>query len=551
MSKRLVRLHGFFWGVLFLCFPSGCSQKNLQEGSSSDQPSGESSQREGRTFTTSQDFSAAQMLGLNVDTSGEIQVNTGINVFETPFMWVPNSASRTVTKIDTIAKKVVGTYELGDCYSPSRTTVDKEGAVWLGCRGDSSYRDAPAPLPLVDNKVIKINRDGTIKYSIKVGNAPRAIAIDNKNQVWIGCSVDDTVWAVDNATGQILYGDGGSKGPALKVADFPYGAVVDMLDHLWLISSMIKGAHGKAVLQEIDTSTGKLIKKYGPYSRNGCANLYGIAVDRTNDIWLGGFECGDVLKVRGSRKANASEDDFREIYDGKLYQTGEMVGFIQGAGRRGRGVAVDLDNNVWAAFSADKAEDFGFAVKFNGVHMKAERSIQVGREPVGIGVDAYGNAWIVNKLSDSVDFISGVGRETVPAVSFASGKLPGEADDQPYSYSDMLGLSLRMISMPVDGVATWRGKIDSGLESPVWDNITWSARCPEGSQLQVRMRCAATEEALALLEDDEGFGTSLTEPGPTNCPQAGRWMEVELRFLLTGSSVRPSLQDLSVYWKKP
>lgn len=493
------------------------------------------------TFTTSYDFSTGTLSGVNANNEGDLRMTSAMDVFETPFIWIPNSTDRTVTQIDTQTLNVKGTHGLAsngvDCHNPSRTTVDIDGNVWVGCRGTASYIDREdiksGDVPVaVDNKVVKLAKtDGSVLLSVVVGHAPRALALDVKNRLWVGNSVDDTVWAIDGATGQCLRGEGsGCPAPATAVSDFPYGAAVDQRGHLWVVSLGVKPTERLPVLTEIDTETGQVLGQYGPFARKaGCNELYGIAIDHLNNVWLGGFNCSDVVKVKGVSGKDPTT--------GKNHKAGEMIAYYDVGGETSRGVAVDMDNNVWVALSSTDT-----ASKISGTDGQIIHSVNVGSGPIGVAVDAYGNAWVVNRNSDSVHRINGLLPSDKQEIKVGAG---------PYSYSDMMGTALRTVTHNKAGFAAWSVKVDAGVTSPAWKNVSWHATQPDSSAIEVQTRCAATSAGLGQAPC-AGWNAVGASPAQIDCAgcAGGQWLEVRVQFFADpATKAKPILHDLTVYWE--
>ncbi|MBN2361347.1 MAG: hypothetical protein JXR83_17980 [Deltaproteobacteria bacterium] len=498
---------------------AGCDPASVR----SDDPDPEQppTYRSSRTFTTDEDFLAGATNGVGTDTAGQLQMSTGAAEFSTPYLWVPDSAENKITLVDTVRKVVVGTYELKDpatgepCYNPSRTTVDFNWDVWVGCRGTNSYCNRGScpngeVVPEVDNKVMKLSfRDGSVLLSVRVGNGPRALALDANNHLWIGCSVDDTIWEIDGDSGHCYRGEGCTD-PPIAVPDFPYGSVVDSTGMLWTVHNEV-ATNSPDELSKINVETGQLVGVYGPYLRNGCNDLYGICIDLFGYIWLGGFACSDVVKVDPN--------------------SGQMVDAYPVGGETTRGVAVDLDSNIWAASSTT-----GTITKLNGLSGELIQTVNVGATPIGVAVDAYGHVWAVSQGADAVTKINGV-TYTKDVVTVGRG---------PYTYSDMLGLSLRQVTLRNVGVATWRAQIDSGRDDAHFLEVSWNVDLAPMTAFGVRVRCAATAEELATA----AWSDEMTEPGPVDCgPDPQRWLEVEARFMASGTSASPVLYDLTVYWE--
>lgn len=495
-----------FAGVIFFVSVWSCTPQSAERdaglGPGSDAAV---AQRYSKTYTEAQDFTEGVLNGLSSDSEGQLQMNVGQTEFATPYLWVPNSAENTITLIDTTDMSTIGTYPLIDddgetCSNPSRTTVDFNWDVWVGCRGEESYcnrGECPNEMDpeKVDNKVMKVSfRDGHVMLSVHVGNGPRALALDANNNLWVGCSVDDTVWEIDAETGACLRGEGCAQ-PAIAVPDFPYGSVVDQKGVLWTNHNEIP-TESPCEVSRIDTTSGQVLGVYGPYIRNGCDDLYGITVDQLGDVWLGGFHCDDVVKISG-------QSGFE----------GSLIGTYLVGGEDTRGVAVDLDGNLWAASSSTNT-----VTKLNGATGALLNTVQVGTSPIGVAVDSYGHVWVVNQGANSVTKINGIDM-TTQEIDVGRG---------PYTYSDMLGLSLRTITLRNQSIATWRAQIDSGSSTSHFTELRWSVDVPPSTEFSVRYRCAKNQQGL----DTAAFSLPMAEPGPVDCGELPlEWLEVEARFM--------------------
>lgn len=492
-------------------------------------------ERLARTFTSREDFKSGSYNGISDDVEGDLTIAVGQSQFATPYLWIPNSKENSISAIETRTAALVGTWPLvsdtGEpCYNPSRTTVDFDFDCWVGCRGFNSYLQSYGGQPIneVDVKVMKVSlKDGKVIKSINVGHAPRALALDARNHLWVGNSVDDTVWELDGETGQCYRGDRADCAqPSVKLGcDFPYGAVVDQKQMLWLVCRGYAGQDGRVA--KVDTASGAVVGLYGPFgataptafgsARGGCIQLYGISVDQLGDVWVGGFTCNDVIKLSGA--------------------TGALLGVKKLGGTTTRGVAIDLDGNVWAASSSTSTVS-----KIEGATGNLLKTVDVPTGPIGVAVDAYGHMWAVSQSADSVTKVNGVD-STKRTTALGKG---------PYSYSDMLGLSLRMVTLARQAVATWRNVIDSGDDAARFTTVKWTVETPANTAFSVRVRCAATRAALSTA----AFGGPLASSGAAadsaggSCAGAApsRFLEVEGRFTSTGTTASPALHDLTVYW---
>ncbi len=487
-----------------------------------------------QTFSSAQDFTNGTLYGVTATADGRLQMSTGMTQYQTPYLWVPNSMDNppSVSLIDTSSQKLIGTYLLvsdqGEvCYNPSRTTVDANFDVWIGCRGNSSYCDGPCCngcLPNVDDKVMKVSHaTGQILLTVHVGEAPRALALDANNHLWIGSSDDDTVWELDGATGACIRGNG-CPNPAINMPEgplgFPYGAVIDADGFMWIENKgSIVGGVDK--LDQIDTSTGQIVGTYGPYMRtmtdgSSCSQLYGITVDELGDIWLGGFDCNDVVKVHG-------------VHTGT---PGTLIGAYQTGGKKTRGVSIDMHGNVWVG-----DYDTNTASKINGASGQVITSVSVGKGPIGVSADALGHLWAVSYEDGLVTRINGTDYSNMATVKVGT---------NPYTYSDMLGLILHYITLRNRNMAYWRGTIDAGAEA-TFTSVNWQADVPQGTQLTVHWRCGDTTAALQAA----AFSPEVNAPpAAVDCGGPARYLEVEVRFYASGTTASPVLHDVTAYWKE-
>jgi streptogramin lyase len=210
-------------------------------------------------------------------------------------------------------------------------------------------------------------------------------------------------------------------------------------------------------------------------------------------------------------------------------QTGAFIGGYMSGGQHTRGVAIDGDGNVWVANSGTST-----ATKLNGRTGEILHTQNVGTGPIGVGVDAYGHVWVVNQVAENVYKINGI---TFEPTIIPVGK-------GPYTYSDMLGTALRTITLRRDNTAYWTVNFDTGALHPAWQNVSWTAEEPSGTQVRVRTRCAADKAGLYSAT----FSEYLEAPGPISCASE-RWIQVEVEFEASDLAATPILKDLTVYWE--
>ncbi|MBW1810127.1 MAG: hypothetical protein JRJ87_18160 [Deltaproteobacteria bacterium] len=460
-------------------------------------------ERFSKTFTSDEDFDSGIESGVNhTSQPDQLQMNLGRAVFETPFIWIPNSTDNTVSQIDTRSGIVIGTFPLekdgASCLNPSRTTVNKNNDVWIACRGSA-------------NAAKVSHEDGHVMMIVPLEGIPRGMAIDARDNIWIGCGDAekddlDPVYKLNEETGECLMGNQpGCLAAPLMVADWPYGAAVDQRGYLWMLSNH---HWSDGTLTKIDTSNDTIV---GAYKRTdgGCAIFYGIAIDQLGDVWTGNTSCDDVLKFDG--------------------ETGDFIdGYLSG-GSVTRGVSVDLDGNIWVANSGTDT-----ATKLNGRTGAILHTLNVGSHPIGIGVDAYGHVWAVNRNANNVYKINGITFD-IQIIPVGQG---------PYTYSDMLGTALRTITLSRDASAYWTVSYDTRAQFPDWKTISWNSQEPGDSTIRVRNRCAAEEAGLYTAT----WSDQMDAGGPMNCLQE-RWIQVEVEFNAPDLATTPMLEDLTIVWE--
>jgi hypothetical protein len=88
-------------------------------------------------YTMSADFDGGSSINVNHNAvQDQLQLDNSSKPFN--FIWVPCSSRGTVVKVDTLTGAILGEYRSGprnrSMRDPSRTTVDKDGSVWLSNR---------------------------------------------------------------------------------------------------------------------------------------------------------------------------------------------------------------------------------------------------------------------------------------------------------------------------------------------------------------------------------------------------------------------------------
>ncbi|MHB1307913.1 MAG: immunoglobulin domain-containing protein [Limisphaerales bacterium] len=117
-----------------------------------------------RTYTSTADFTGNGLLiNLNTSTAGELRLNTTPKPL--PYIWVPCTGRGTVSRIDVNSGEVLGEYRTAPTTvvapEPSRTAVDGYGNLWVANREDNiNARGAITRIGLVIGGV-RGNRSGS------------------------------------------------------------------------------------------------------------------------------------------------------------------------------------------------------------------------------------------------------------------------------------------------------------------------------------------------------------------------------------------------------
>jgi RHS repeat-associated protein/uncharacterized repeat protein (TIGR01451 family) len=489
-----------------------------------------------RTYTTSLDFSAGESINVVDVVPDQLQLDDTTRTFG--FIWVALSNRGTTAKVDTATGEVLGEYRtapVGRDRDPSRTTVDQDGNVWVGNRGEANGgRGSVVHLGLEENGQCE-DRNGNgqidtstglgdvrdwpnaggadhgggvtvaedeciINYVRTAGTAIRHVSVTPDNHVWVGGP------RTDRGKLELLDSDGTS----LRVIDMAlpadtgeagrvtccYGGLVDPDGIVW------------------SATAGNRVVRIDPSFPNGHPDLvqlvpvrfsYGLGIDVDRNIWISNWTANGVDKVAPS---------------------GAHLGrFPTTSGSGDRGVVGGPDGDVWVANSSrDRVTRFG-------PDGTIEAIVPVGNQPTGVAVDRDGKVWTTNLSSDDLSRIDPATNTVDLTVDL---RIPGQTRPLPYNYSDMTGSTLT--GRPDRG--TWRVVHDAGEADATWPELGWTADVPGDASLRV---------FVASSDDGVTFGPSVEAVAGEAPPVgSGRYLRVEVRFERASSGETPVLHDLSI-----
>ena len=489
------------------------------------------------TYTLDADFDQGSMINVVHSVPNQLQLDDTTNTF--PFIWVAASQRGTVVKIDTQTGAVLGEYRSapqGLWTNPSRTTVDKDGNVWVGNRDEASNnKGSVVHIGLKENgQCVDRNGNGLIDTSTGLGDIRgwsnlagadtnggvstaddeciihyvrtpgiriRHVSVDANNNVWVGGGAFGDVvrvYSLLSSSGGLLrtidMGSPADSGEPGAVANCCYGGLVDPNGILW--SATLGG--GDVLRFDLSQSNGdpNLLTRV-PL---GGHTSYGMGIDSMGNIWMSDLG-SSVMKISPA---------------------GVMTNVYSAGAFGGRGVAItQTDDDVWVANSGSasvtRLTNAGAIVAI----------IPVGNTPTGVAVDAAGKVWVTNLGSDSATRIDPATNTVDLTVALG----PGAG---PYNYSDMTGSIL--IGAPDSG--TWTLVHDSGVPGARWGTINWTADVPAGAGLSV---------SAASSEDGVTFGAAETVTDGVDLTVAdGRYLKVMVSFQRSARGESPILYDLTV-----
>ncbi len=470
---------------------------------------------------TAQPFQLTNENSNAVEPTPEGWVTLDENAFSLKYIWIANSAESTISKLDTETGLELGRYHV--CADPSRTSVDKKGDCWFGCRGDGQVgklRNDPGKCAdkngngLIETST-DMNGDGSIQPSEMLpsgedeclvfmvqpngSNAIRAVGVDDENQVWIGQTSTLKLFRLAEETGAVTQ--------TIDVGVNPYGLAIDQEGTIWVSSRSPNS------LTRVNPLSGNVTSLSPP----GCLDAYGIAVDSIGNVWIANSWCstsGDIWRYHPP--------------------TGSWSSLV--VGHATRGVAASPDGYVYAALDSDSA-----IAKIDALNLQSAgtASLGSGRGPVGVAVDPAGFVWAVNQSTGSA---SKVDPDTLQVVHEQPVGLG------PYTYSDMTGATFFNDLAPEGNFS----QIYSGKEGARihWKSLSIDYYAPESTWIDVRLRTADSPEEL-----QQKPWTSFLGPfPPTTFPvdlkallkKKSDFLEVDIWLYSDSENLKPVVKNLKI-----
>lgn len=480
-------------------------------------------------YTLNADFDKGSLINVVHTPSDQLQLTEQVKAFN--FIWVANSGEGTIVKINTDTGAIVGEYRTspnGTYGNPSRTTVDKDGSVWVGNRQAVSGNNAAIThVGLLENgqcedrngnniietstglndvrdwtdasgaRGVATAQDECIVHFTPINSYDaRHISVDSDNNIWVSGINNRTFFHVKGGK----YNVPNSGSIVRTEAGIGYGGYGGLIsgDIIWSANPLLRWNTNYPLSDATHRTT---------YNHDS----YGLCKDSQGNVWNTSLSQGVI------RKFNAA---------------GDLLGTYPHGATYAQGCVVDGNDHVWVAHSL-----WGSSVG----HLLNDGTlvgvIPVDNGPTGVAIDHNGKIWVthysspytVKRIDPSLGGIGG-GGATIGAVDYTSVDLGGSL----YNYSDMTGSTLS--GKAENG--TWTVVHDGMVSGQPWKDIAWTADVPADGALSV---------TIATSDDGVTFGTpQAVTNGQSLSSITSRYLQIVVSFERGDRGVSPILYDLTV-----
>ena len=373
---------------------------------------------------------------------------------EFSFIWIANSPTGTVSKIDTFTGTEVGRYATGPATQaePSRTSVNLYGDVAVSNRGSQlGGAGGVTKIAAREEDCIDTNGNGTIETS----TGPTDVKAWGQDEC--------VLWNVEIPS--TMYQHGPRPTAWEGVVE---GGCAAPNPRLWMGWYDQAGNTGK--FRRLDGTTGATLDEvdvpgWSPAALN--YGPYGGAVNKAGDLFAIGWQQGPLVRIDAGTLAVDRWDfptppaDQEWAYGMSLDQYGnpwiasagaaagfdvatETWTFVSTGNQSMRGVMVDKEDRAWYAVDATGAFGCGLGLVDVNTKQLMAPAIQLPGcvAPVGVSIDIEGFVWVVDQganMAFKVDPETYQTQLTVPGLV------------SPYTYSDMTGAGLDLVVNPPAG----------------------------------------------------------------------------------------------------
>jgi streptogramin lyase len=448
MVRELVRMHQLgLVSLAMISLATACGGKGTDSGNDgvgidTGIDTGIDSDGTGSENATSVDDGGIKLDTENNDAmgnAGDCPDGSGGMMGDTMFsyIWIANSPEGTVSKINTQTTIEEGRYRVSPGVGdPSRTSVnlfgdavvvDRLGSITkIGVKEDHCVDTNGMPgiqTSTGPGDVLAWGQDDCVLWrteleqlTYETGARPVAwegglvdgCAAPNP-RVWVGWydGVNGHFRRLDGATGAVLDSVGPVPWSGLNFG--PYGGASDKDGNFWVAGWQ------RGPLIKIDAETLVVTTYPIPGTITAQQWTYGMALDKNGDAWI-----ASAYSVYHFRQASES---WTEIP-------------VPGAFSM-RGLMVDKEGTAWVATNSPP----GLAVIDTATDTVLAPSINIPGSvvPVGVSIDVDGYVWVVDQSANAAFKIDG---DTYQLAGMTTGL------NQPYTYSDMTGAGLDLVTFP-------------------------------------------------------------------------------------------------------
>ncbi|MEE4271482.1 MAG: PKD domain-containing protein [Thermoanaerobaculales bacterium] len=480
---------------------------------------------EGRTYTTDDDFAEGVMVGVESD-SDTLALSDDWGAF--PYVWVPNTGSGTVSKVDAEDGAEIARYRTGpdDTADPGGVAVDQEGACWIGNRvagtvvkiglmenGGCVDRDGDGEITtssdddgngdITGNELLAWGEDECVLFEVVLvdgdegvhtpgddhelyeENQLQAVAVDASGNVWAGVYDSQLLYLLDGITGDIL-----GQIDLDSEATSPTSAVVGADGTVWLTSWPDSWVLG------VDPDSEETTRVDLPHQSSG------VAVDTAGDLIVTGSENQAFSKV-----------------DGETLE----VEWTVPAGWLADGVATTEGGQIWVAAPGDASVTRYSRQGATGPW------VNIPNGPTGVAVDQDGKLWVATAVAETIY------RYDSDSAAFELAK-DLVASGGHNAVGDLTGVVSRNLT---SRFGTWTVVHDSLVAGTPWGRLSWTADTPVGTAVRVRVRSSEDESDWSAWEAAaDGVNLSATPDG--------RYLEIQVTLQVISGDDLPDLEELTV-----
>ena len=352
------------------------------------------------------------------------------------YIWISNSPAGTVSKINTATGIEEGRYVAGPgAADPSRTSVNLLGDAVVVDRAGGI-----AKIAVVEERCVDSNNNGVIDTST------------GPNDVRPWGSDECVLWHLPLPSGGTVTNQYGPR----PVAWEGIGPVDCANPRVWVgwrdgTTGFFRRINGQTGQIEDSVSVPWLGNQWGPY---------GGATNKEGDFWVVGWQYGPLVRIDHANLVPkvytipAPPGDTQWTYgmaldaDGHPWIAGastvyhfdpdtEQWDFIYVPGASFRGLMVDAEGRAWVANNGSS-----FLVEIDTVSKTVTNPavpLPGASMPVGISIDSDGKVWVVDQ---GASMAFKVDPDTYQVLLTVSGLV------SPYTYSDMTGVGLGLVTFP-------------------------------------------------------------------------------------------------------